>query len=72
MNKALLSSKIVGLEAPLFVTWFQCVVSALICFTMSKLSKTCPKMVSFPEGNPFHKETIRKVSVWSKNRVPKF
>ncbi|XP_063704858.1 GDP-fucose transporter 1 [Culicoides brevitarsis] len=61
VNKTLLSSKIVGLEAPLFVTWFQCVVSTLICVVMSKLAKIFPQYVSFPEGNPWNRETIKKV-----------
>lgn len=64
VNKTLLSSKIVGLEAPLFVTWFQCVISALICLTMSKLAKTCPRYVSFPEGNPWNRDTARKVRIY--------
>jgi GDP-fucose transporter C1 len=32
LNKALMSSKEVSIDAPLFVTWFQCVVTALICW----------------------------------------
>ena len=32
LNKALMSSKEGSIDAPLFVTWFQCVVTALICW----------------------------------------
>lgn len=61
VNKALLSSDAVNLDAPLFVTWFQCVVSAAICFVMSKLSQLCPGCVSFPKGNPMEMETFKNV-----------
>uniref|UniRef100_A0A182TU73 Sugar phosphate transporter domain-containing protein n=1 Tax=Anopheles melas TaxID=34690 RepID=A0A182TU73_9DIPT len=59
VNKALLSG--LKLDAPLFVTWFQVLTSSTICFTMSMLSKRYPRAVSFPEGNPFDRETFRKV-----------
>jgi solute carrier family 35 (GDP-fucose transporter), member C1 len=61
VNKALLSSKSVNLEAPLFVTWYQCLFSATICFTMSKLADTFPKHIWFPKGNPWNWETFIKV-----------
>ena len=32
LNKALMSSEGVSIDAPIFVTWFQCVVTALICY----------------------------------------
>lgn len=32
LNKALMSSEEISIPAPLFVTWFQCVVTALICY----------------------------------------
>lgn len=31
LNKVLMSSESVSIDAPLFVTWFQCIVTALIC-----------------------------------------
>ncbi|KAF4533533.1 hypothetical protein B566_EDAN001018 [Ephemera danica] len=52
VNKALLSSERINLDAPLFVTWYQCIVSTLICFSMSKLSLLLPQFISFPEGSP--------------------
>ncbi|XP_043490656.1 GDP-fucose transporter 1 [Polistes fuscatus] len=61
VNKALLSSKTVNLDAPLFVTWFQCIVSVVICVTLSNLSILFPKYLKFPNGNPFKKETIKKI-----------
>ncbi|XP_037816088.1 GDP-fucose transporter 1 [Lucilia sericata] len=61
VNKHLLSSDSVKLEAPLFVTWFQCVVSAIICFVMSRLGKQYPNVISFPEGNPLDIDTFRKI-----------
>lgn len=60
VNKALLSSDVVNLDAPLFVTWFQCVVSALICFSMSRFSKSCG-LFKFPDGNPFNRDVCKRV-----------
>ncbi|RWS10944.1 GDP-fucose transporter 1-like protein [Dinothrombium tinctorium] len=39
MNKHLLSSQSVKLEAPLFVTFYQCCCSALLCLFLSVISK---------------------------------
>lgn len=61
MNKALLSSDTVNLDAPLFVTWFQCVVSASICYTLSQLAKRYPNLIQFPDGNPMHWKTFCQV-----------
>ncbi|XP_046752800.1 GDP-fucose transporter 1 [Diprion similis] len=61
VNKALLSGDEVNLDAPLFVTWFQCVVSALICTTWSRLSKLFPHRISFPEGHPYCMDVVKKV-----------
>lgn len=61
VNKALLSSKAISLDAPLFVTWYQCVVSATICFTLSMLTKIFPKTFTFPEGSPLNREVAAKV-----------
>ncbi|KAL9891628.1 GDP-fucose transporter nac isoform 2-T2 [Glossina fuscipes fuscipes] len=62
VNKHLLSSDTVSLEAPLFVTWFQCVVSAVICFIASLLGRHFPSLVNFPEGNPLDTSTFRKAN----------
>ncbi|XP_029045887.1 GDP-fucose transporter 1 [Osmia bicornis bicornis] len=61
INKALLSSNSINLDAPLFVTWCQCIVSLIICSTLSKLSKCFPRYIKFPEGNPYTKETLIKI-----------
>ncbi|XP_058467332.1 GDP-fucose transporter 1 [Malaya genurostris] len=59
VNKALLSG--LDLEAPLFVTWFQVLVSSSICFVMTILSKKYPKLLNVPAGNPLDRTTFRKV-----------
>jgi len=61
VNKALLSSQTVNLDAPLFVTWYQCVVSATICFSLSMLTKLFPHTFTFPEGSPLDFEVAAKV-----------
>lgn len=62
VNKLLLNSETFNLDAPLFVTWSQCVVSTAICYFMGRLSKWKPNLVSFPTGNPLDMRTIRNVS----------
>lgn len=61
VNKTLLSSKDINLDAPLFVTWYQCIVSTIICFSMSKLSKIFPERIRFPKGNPWDLDTFCKI-----------
>lgn len=61
VNKTLLSSQTVNLDAPLFVTWSQCVVSSAICFTLSMTSKAFPHVFTFPEGSPFKLDVMTKV-----------
>ncbi|XP_046406180.1 GDP-fucose transporter 1 [Ischnura elegans] len=61
VNKALLSQQVVNLDAPLFVTWYQCLVSSFICFSMSTMSKMCPSIIPFPEGSPLRYEVFRKI-----------
>ncbi|XP_003699631.1 GDP-fucose transporter nac isoform X1 [Megachile rotundata] len=61
INKALLSSNSINLDAPLFVTWCQCIVSLIICASLSKLSKEFPEYIKFPDGNPYTKETLSKI-----------
>lgn len=48
LNKYLLSSDDLKLNAPLFVTWFQCVVTVALCFGLSLMSKFIPDVVHFP------------------------
>ncbi|KJH48566.1 hypothetical protein DICVIV_05310 [Dictyocaulus viviparus] len=48
LNKYLLSSEDLKLNAPLFVTWFQCVVTIFLCFFLSWMSKVLPHTINFP------------------------
>lgn len=43
LNKMLMSSDAVSIDAPLFITWFQCVVTALICWVAGKISESLQK-----------------------------
>lgn len=49
LNKYLLSSKDLQLDAPLFVTWFQCVVTVALCILLSIGARLFPNVISFPE-----------------------
>lgn len=51
LNKYLLSSDDLKLDAPLFVTWYQCVVTVVLCFLLCYLAKFLPSVISFPELN---------------------
>jgi GDP-fucose transporter C1 len=51
VNKYILSDSSVHLNAPLFVTFYQCIISALICLLMSLLSKVNPNLFRFPAIN---------------------
>jgi len=48
VNKSLLSGAI-KLEAPLFVTFFQCLVTVFACYALSDLAKTVPGLITFPD-----------------------
>jgi len=65
VNKTLLNSDQLEVDAPIFIAWFQCFVSAIICFILSRLSATFPKVVQFPEGNPFNAVNVKNVSYLS-------
>jgi GDP-fucose transporter C1 len=43
LNKILMSSEGVSISAPLFITWYQCVITALICWAAGKISETIQK-----------------------------
>lgn len=43
LNKILMSSEGVSISAPLFITWFQCVVTAIICWIAGKISESFQK-----------------------------
>lgn len=58
INKTLLS--INKLNAPLFVTWTQCIISVLICILLRLISKFTPQ-INFPKSSPFEQKTIRSI-----------
>ena len=43
VNKTILSSKNLSIPAPLAVTWFQCFVSAIICYAVGELGRSAKK-----------------------------
>lgn len=63
VNKELFSGTTVKLNATLFVTWFQCIVSTFICVTSTFLSRRFPRYFRFnlPEAKPFEWETVKSV-----------
>ncbi|CAD6995041.1 unnamed protein product [Ceratitis capitata] len=61
VNKLLLSSDTVNLDAPLFVCWFQCLLTACLCGLLSMLGRRYPNVITFPAGNPFDIDTFRKI-----------
>ncbi|KAG0723885.1 GDP-fucose transporter 1 [Chionoecetes opilio] len=62
INKALLGDAKMGQsDAPLFVTWFQCVVSAIACLLVSRLTKLAPSLLSFPELGRIEPAIVKKV-----------
>lgn len=58
LNKHLLDNK--DLDAPLFVTFFQCAVSVGLCGLMQLVSRVCPGLVDFPSVK-FNPKTSREV-----------
>lgn len=61
INKALLSSQSVNLNAPLFVTWFQCIVSVILCLILKGCAALFPNYIYFPKGQPFQLNIAKKV-----------
>ncbi|XP_029904453.1 GDP-fucose transporter 1 isoform X2 [Myripristis murdjan] len=47
LNNYLLDNR--ELDAPLFVTFYQCVVTVGLCWLLQSLSSFCPGLISFPE-----------------------
>ncbi|XP_036282335.1 GDP-fucose transporter 1 isoform X1 [Pipistrellus kuhlii] len=48
LNKYLLDSPSLQLDTPIFVTFYQCLVTALLCKGLSTLSACCPGAMEFP------------------------
>jgi GDP-fucose transporter C1 len=55
LNKYLLSSPDLKLDAPLFVTWYQCLCTVLLCFFCGWLSKYFPNYIQFPSMKVDHR-----------------
>uniref|UniRef100_A0A1I7XXZ6 TPT domain-containing protein n=1 Tax=Steinernema glaseri TaxID=37863 RepID=A0A1I7XXZ6_9BILA len=49
VNKYLLSSSDLKLDAPLFVTWYQCVCTVGLCLLCAYAGKLLPNTITFPE-----------------------
>ena len=45
------SQTTVQLDAPVFVTWYQCLVTVALCMLLSQLAARYPNYVTFPEFN---------------------
>ncbi|XP_023261047.1 GDP-fucose transporter 1 isoform X1 [Seriola lalandi dorsalis] len=58
LNNYLLDNR--DLDAPLFVTFYQCVVTVGLCWVMQLLSKLCPGLIDFPSVR-FDLKTSREV-----------
>lgn len=58
LNNYLLDNR--DLDAPLFVTFYQCVVTVVLCWFMQLLSKMCPGLIDFPVVR-FNVKTSREV-----------
>uniref|UniRef100_A0A7R9WM04 Sugar phosphate transporter domain-containing protein n=1 Tax=Craspedostauros australis TaxID=1486917 RepID=A0A7R9WM04_9STRA len=43
LNKVLMSNDGISIDAPLFVTWYQCVITALICWTAGEVAQHMQK-----------------------------
>ena len=65
LNKAVLGGKESGTkDAPLFVTWTQCVVTVLFCLGLSKSSTICPNMVTFPSLGKLERYKVLQVNLF--------
>lgn len=64
INKTLLSSDKVHLNAPLFVIWCQCITCVVICLVIKNLANFFPQYFYFPNGSPFSFKTAKKVSAY--------
>ncbi|XP_076012390.1 GDP-fucose transporter 1 [Genypterus blacodes] len=58
LNNYLLDNR--DLDAPLFVTFYQCVVTVGLCWVMQLLSRMCPGLINFPSVR-FDLKTSREV-----------
>nr|XP_018899472.1 PREDICTED: GDP-fucose transporter 1 [Bemisia tabaci] len=61
VNKTLLSSDIINLDAPFFITWFQCVTTSVICYIIILFSRAFPQVLNVPQGSPWKSSVIKKM-----------
>ncbi|XP_071545359.1 GDP-fucose transporter 1 isoform X2 [Panulirus ornatus] len=62
VNKSLLGGSSMGdKDAPLFVTWFQCLVTVAACLLLSNITKVFPQIIAFPEVGSIDWEKAKKV-----------
>mmetsp|Transcript_16605 Transcript_16605/g.28163 ORF Transcript_16605/g.28163 Transcript_16605/m.28163 type:complete len:362 (-) Transcript_16605:151-1236(-) len=47
LNKVLMSNEGVSIPAPLFVTWYQCIITALVCWCAGKCGERAQKSSSY-------------------------
>ena len=62
VNKVLLSTESVSIPAPMFITWYQCVVTALICWVLGIMGRGAPEgtfLAQFPEPSFEPSKAIR-------------
>src|SRR5690242_19428428 len=67
LNKALMSSDEISIPAPLFVTWFQCVVTAWICWLAGRFVATMKarEYDALSKSEDEEVRAARKESFWS-------
>lgn len=51
INKWILSDAVESVNITLFVTWFQCATTALLCFAAAHFNRIAPGLVKFPHLN---------------------
>ncbi|KAA0189820.1 hypothetical protein HAZT_HAZT002224 [Hyalella azteca] len=62
LNKSILGDAHGGAnDAPLFVTWFQCLVTVAICFFLSRAATLLPGVVKFPQVGILDAGVVKKV-----------
>ena len=44
LNKVLMSNDGISIDAPLFVTWYQCIITAIICWAAGKCGERAKKL----------------------------
>lgn len=60
LNKYLLKSDSLKLDAPLFVTFFQCLLTVILCIGCDKVAQKKPELLSFP-STTFDRKLSREV-----------